>query len=45
MNVFGGLGDRPSGGVSGDLNILLVGSDSRSGLTNGRSGMSRKTVA
>src|SRR4051794_26873773 len=33
-NVFGGLADRPGGGVKGDLNILLVGSDSRSGLTD-----------
>jgi LCP family protein required for cell wall assembly len=33
-NVFGGLTDRPGGGVKGDLNILLVGSDSRAGLTN-----------
>lgn len=33
-NVFGGLTDRPGGGVKGDLNILLVGSDSRSGLTD-----------
>jgi len=32
-DVFGGLTDRPSGGVQGDLNILLVGSDSRAGLT------------
>jgi LCP family protein required for cell wall assembly len=32
-NVFGGLGARPNGGVSGDLNVLLVGSDSRAGLT------------
>ena len=33
-DVFGGLTDRPGGGVKGDLNILLVGSDSRSGLTD-----------
>jgi LCP family protein required for cell wall assembly len=33
VNVFAGLTHRPSGGVSGDLNILLVGSDSRAGLT------------
>jgi len=33
-DVFGGLQDRPGGGVKGDLNILLVGSDSRSGLTD-----------
>ncbi len=32
-NVFGGLENRPGGGVKGDLNILLVGSDSRAGLT------------
>jgi LCP family protein required for cell wall assembly len=32
-DVFGGLEDRPGGGVKGDLNILLVGSDSRAGLT------------
>jgi LCP family protein required for cell wall assembly len=32
-DVFGGLEDRPGGGVKGDLNILLVGSDSRDGLT------------
>jgi len=30
-DVFGGLADRPGGGVKGDLNILLVGSDSREG--------------
>jgi LCP family protein required for cell wall assembly len=34
LDVFGGLSDRPSGGVTGDLNILIVGSDSRSGLTH-----------
>src|SRR5437763_16417324 len=33
LDVFGGLTDRPGGGVKGDLNILLVGSDSREGLT------------
>jgi len=33
INVFAGLTHRPSGGVQGDLNILLVGSDSRAGLT------------
>ena len=33
INVFSGLTHRPSGGVQGDLNILLVGSDSRAGLT------------
>jgi LCP family protein required for cell wall assembly len=33
INVFAGLHDRPSPGVKGDLNILLVGSDSRAGLT------------
>jgi LCP family protein required for cell wall assembly len=33
-DVFGGLTDRPGGGVKGDLNILLVGSDSRAGLTH-----------
>ena len=33
INVFEGLKNRPSGGVQGDLNILLVGSDSRAGLT------------
>jgi len=33
INVFGGLTNRPGGGVQGDLNILLVGSDSRAGLT------------
>ena len=33
LDVFGGLTDRPGGGVKGDLNILLVGSDSRAGLT------------
>jgi LCP family protein required for cell wall assembly len=33
IDVFGGLDDRPGGGVKGDLNILLVGSDSRAGLT------------
>ncbi|MBV9293757.1 MAG: LCP family protein, partial [Frankiales bacterium] len=32
-DVFGGLNNRPNGGVKGDLNILLVGSDSRAGLT------------
>src|SRR5690242_17413043 len=26
LDVFNGLSDRPSGGVKGDLNILLVGS-------------------
>jgi LCP family protein required for cell wall assembly len=34
LDVFAGLTDRPSGGVVGDLNILVVGSDSRSGLTS-----------
>jgi LCP family protein required for cell wall assembly len=33
LDVFSGLDDRPGGGVKGDLNILLVGSDSRAGLT------------
>ena len=33
INVFSGLSHRPNGGVQGDLNILLVGSDSRAGLT------------
>ena len=33
INVFSGLHNRPSGGAEGDLNILLVGSDSRAGLT------------
>jgi LCP family protein required for cell wall assembly len=33
INVFGGLNHRPGGGAEGDLNILLVGSDSRAGLT------------
>ncbi|MDQ1695484.1 MAG: hypothetical protein QOJ03_837 [Frankiaceae bacterium] len=33
INVFGGLDHRPGGGVQGDLNILLVGSDSRAGLS------------
>lgn len=33
INVFSGLKNRPGGGVEGDLNILLVGSDSREGLT------------
>jgi LCP family protein required for cell wall assembly len=33
IDVFSGLSDRPGGGVKGDLNILLVGSDSRAGLT------------
>jgi LCP family protein required for cell wall assembly len=33
INVFAGLTHRPSGGVQGDLNVLLVGSDSRAGLT------------
>ena len=33
INVFSGLTHRPSGGVQGDLNILLVGSDSRAGLS------------
>ncbi|MDQ1684713.1 MAG: hypothetical protein QOC82_1450 [Frankiaceae bacterium] len=32
-NVFCHHCDRPSGGVVGDLNILVVGSDSRAGLT------------
>src|SRR4051795_8225784 len=32
-NVFCHNCDRPSGGVVGDLNILVVGSDSRAGLT------------
>src|SRR5579872_4010976 len=32
IDVFGGLSNRPSGGVIGDLNILVVGSDSRAGL-------------
>src|SRR3954449_8990213 len=32
--VFCGDDNRPGGGVKGDLNILLVGSDSRSGLTH-----------
>ena len=34
INPFCTSCDRPSGGVKGDLNILLVGSDSRSGLTD-----------
>jgi LCP family protein required for cell wall assembly len=34
INPFCSNCSRPSGGVKGDLNILLVGSDSRSGLTN-----------
>jgi LCP family protein required for cell wall assembly len=33
VNVFAGLTHRPNGGVEGDLNILLVGSDSRAGLS------------
>ena len=33
VNVFAGLTHRPGGGVEGDLNILLVGSDSRAGLS------------
>jgi LCP family protein required for cell wall assembly len=33
INPFCSSCDRPSGGASGDLNILLVGSDSRAGLT------------
>ena len=33
LNVFCDNCKRPSGGVKGDLNILLVGSDSRNGLT------------
>jgi LCP family protein required for cell wall assembly len=33
IDVFKGLSHRPGGGVEGDLNILLVGSDSRAGLT------------
>src|SRR3954465_1775333 len=33
INVFSGLTHRPSGGVQGDLNVLLVGSDSRAGLS------------
>src|SRR4051794_30852660 len=34
INPFCTSCDRPSGGVKGDLNILLVGSDSRAGLTD-----------
>ncbi|HEU5035314.1 MAG TPA: LCP family protein [Mycobacteriales bacterium] len=34
IGVFCSHCDRPSGGVQGDLNILIVGSDSRAGLTN-----------
>ena len=33
IDVFSGLTGRPSGGVVGDMNILVVGSDSRAGLS------------